>query len=292
MREKQIIEKIRNYISEQKLPLGVKKIIENIYLDYEDSYRRYLSNIRRISDNEKMQMELSYIASLARRECEDDRDSTKEIEDLVFETKINKMKEEISSIIVGLQREEFNTLIVTNNENENEEESKINNIRKYLDFSKENKNCALEIKGSVISEIESSERTLITRIQSSIPRNEENAAYYINHARVAFENEINLILNKAKLQIPTEIEGELKMLDNKIIEDVIDIYNQEHALSKREQENAIELKRKNFVEGLQKEVDEDKAFKKVLEEQQRQTALSINGEEDEYKQDLPDNVIE
>ena len=291
MKEKQIIEKIRNYINEQKLPLGVKKIIENIYLDYEDSYRGYLSNIQRIINNEKMQTELNHIASFARREYEDDKSSTKEIEDLAFEAKINKMKEEISSIIVNLQREEVNTLKGINNENENEEESKVNTIRKHLDFSKENKNCAVEIKGSVISEIESSKKTLITRIQSNIPRNEENAAY-INHARVAFENEVNLILNKAKLQIPTEIESELKILDNKIIEDVIDMYNKEHAISEGEQENAIELKRKNFVEGLQKEVDEDKAFKKVLKELQKQTALSINGEEDKFKQELPDNVIE
>ena len=41
------------------------------------------------------------------------------------------------------------------------------------------------------------------------------------------------------------------------------------------------LKRKNFVEGLQEEIDEDEVLKKVLEEQQRQTALSIN--EEEYK---------
>ena len=291
MKEKQIVEKIRNYIIEQKLPLRVREMIEKIYLDYEDSYKRYLSNIQRIINHEKMQTELNNIASFARREYEDDKTSTKEIEDLAFETKINKSKEEISSIIVSLQREGTNTLISTNSEDEKKEESRADAIKKHLDFSKENKNCAVEIRESVISEIESSKKTLITRIQSSIPRNEENVTY-INYAREAFENEVNLILNKAKLQIPTEIESELKILDDKIIEDVIDMYNQENVLSEGEQENTIESKRKNFVEGLQEEIDEDEAFKKVLEEQQRQTALSINGEEDKYKQDLPDNAIE
>ena len=105
MKEKQIVEKIRNYINEQKLPLRVREMIEKIYLDYEDSYKRYLSNIQRIINNEKMQTELNNIASFARREYEDDKTSTKEIEDLAFETKINKSKEEISSIIVSLKRE-------------------------------------------------------------------------------------------------------------------------------------------------------------------------------------------
>ena len=92
---------------------------------------------------------------------------------------------------------------------------------------------------------------------------------------------MNLILNKAKLQIPTEIESELKILDDKIIEDVINMYNQEHSISEGKQQNTIESKRKNFVERLQEEIDEDEVLKKVLEEQQRQTALSIN--EEEYK---------
>lgn len=280
MKEKQIVEKIRNYINKQKLPLRVKEMIEKIYLDYEDSYKSYLSNIQIISDNEKMKTELNNIASFAKREYEDDKSSTKEIEDLAFEVKINKLEEEISSIIVSLQGEEINTLIGTNNENENTEEIKVNAIRQHLDFSKENKNCAVEIRESVVSEIESSKKALITRIQSSIPKNEENVDY-INHARVEFENEVNLILNKAKLQIPTEIESELKILDDKIIEDVINMYNQEHSISEGKQQNTIESKRKNFVEGLQEEIDEDEVLKKVLEEQQIQTALSIK--EEEYK---------
>lgn len=280
MKEKQIVEKIRNYINKQKLPLRVKEMIEKIYLDYEDSYKSYLSNIKIISDNEKMKTELNNIASFAKREYEDDKASTEEIEDLAFEVKINKLEEEISSIIVSLQGEELNTLIGTNNENENTEEIKVNAIRQHLNFSKENKNYAVEIRESVVSEIESSKKALIIRIQSSILKNEENVAY-INHARVEFENEVNLILNKAKLQIPTEIESELKILDDKIIEDVINMYNQEHSISEGKQQNTIESKRKNFVEGLQEEIDEDEVLKKVLEEQQRQTALSIN--EEEYK---------
>ncbi len=280
MKEKQIVEKIRNYINKQKLPLRVKEMIEKIYLDYEDSYKSYLSNIQIISDNEKMKTELNNIASFAKREYEDDKASTEEIEDLAFEVKINKLEEEISSIIVSLQGEELNTLIGTNNENENTEEIKVNAIRQHLNFSKENKNYAVEIRESVVSEIESSKKALIIRIQSSILKNEENVAY-INHARVEFENEVNLILNKAKLQIPTEIESELKILDDKIIEDVINMYNQEHSISEGKQQNTIESKRKNFVERLQEEIDEDEVLKKVLEEQQRQTALSIN--EEEYK---------
>lgn len=280
MKEKQIVEKIRNYINKQKLPLRVKEMIEKIYLDYEDSYKSYLSNIQIISDNEKMKTELNNIASFAKREYEDDKASTEEIEDLAFEVKINKLEEEISSIIVSLQGEELNTLIGTNNENENTEEIKVNAIRQHLNFSKGNKNYAVEIRESVVSEIESSKKALIIRIQSSILKNEENVAY-INHARVEFENEVNLILNKAKLQIPTEIESELKILDDKIIEDVINMYNQEHSISEGKQQNTIESKRKNFVEGLQEEIDEDEVLKKVLEEQQRQTALSIN--EEEYK---------
>ena len=59
------------------------------------------------------------------------------------------------------------------------------------------------------------------------------------------------------------------------------MYNQEHSISEGKQQNTIESKRKNFVEGLQEEIDEDEVLKKVLEEQQRQTALSIN--EEEYK---------
>lgn len=283
-----IIEKIRSYINEQKIPPRVKKLIEDIYRDYEDAYISYLSNMQRIIyNNDKLSVELNNIESYAKNDYENDIVSTNELVDMIFQSKINEIREEISNIVNEIQMKKDNSK--TDLEEEREEER--NYIKKYTSFSSRNKDYAMEFKESVVAEIESSRKLLITKIQNNIPKSNENATY-IEHARTVFENEVNLILSKAKLQLPSEIKSELDLLDDRIIGEVINIYITEHEESKEQEETTLTIQRDNFISELKENVNEKEALKKVLEEQQRQTSLEINGQKLNLDEGLPGNVIE
>lgn len=283
-----IIEKIRSYINEQKIPPRVKKLIEDIYRDYEDAYISYLSNMQRIIyNNDKLSVELNNIESYAKNDYENDIVSTNELVDMIFQSKINEIREEISNIVNEIQMKKDNSK--TDLEEEREEER--NYIKKYTSFSSRNKDYAMEFKESVVAEIESSRKLLITKIQNNIPKSNENATY-IEHARTVFENEVNLILSKAKLQLPTEIKNELDILDDRIINDTIRIYDNEHKVLKEQQKSYSTKQREDFAAGLKRNINEEEALRKVLEEQQRQTSLEINGQKLNLDEGLPGNVIE
>lgn len=290
MKEKYVIENIRTCISKQKLPQEIKKVIDDTYLDYGYAYRLYLSNIERaIGNNEMILEELSHIASWSKREYQEDIEITKEISEMNFESKINIMQEETTLIIRNMLKQEKNENYLVGLQpildiEETNEYEEGDNIRNGMDFTKENKQCAEQIKESITSEIHSSKKNLIAKVTRVIPHNKDNFEY-INYATRAFENEISIILNKAKMQIPTVIEYELDLLDNKIIEDVIKIYKSQHEIDKKQGEDTLEIKRKKFVDNLRENVDEEEAIRKISKEREKNKEIDLG-------KDLPGNVIE
>ena len=46
MEKKELLGKIEKLIKEQKLPAEIKDIVNEIYLDYYDSYKRFVSNVQ------------------------------------------------------------------------------------------------------------------------------------------------------------------------------------------------------------------------------------------------------
>ncbi len=269
METRQTINEVRKYINKQKMPQEIKKIVEEIYREYEYAYREYLSELERIIENSARGLEeLNNIGSYARREYEEDKATTNEMEELVFEAKINKIQEDILEKIRSeseraKNKKKLENLIPILNEGEIEQQEDGKFIRSDINFSRENYECALQIRESVVSEIESSKKNLIFRVTKNIPQSGENLDY-INYAKRAFENEVDLILNKAKMQLPTKVKGELDLLDNKIVEDVINIYRKYN----RNQEEIADTttQRKEFADGLKVEVNVDETMQRMKEE--------------------------
>lgn len=287
MENRQLIKNIIKYINEQRISQEIKNVIRDTYIDYEDAYKRYLSNLEKeIGNDSKLLFELDNIASYAKREYEGDKASTKEIDDMFFEAKIDNMKEHILATMRNMLENEEHTetskgLKPILDTEEEKDDSQF--IRKCINFSKDNRDYALQIKESVVFEIETSKKNIISKVTKNIPQKEINLEY-INYATRAFENEVNIILNKAKIKVPTTIKEELDSLDDKIVSDIIDMYTNEMHGKNNEKEQ-----REEFIADLKVKVDEGEAVKKVLEEQKK---LKMLEKDEKQEENLPDNVIE
>ena len=267
MEERQIIEKIRRYLDGQNLPKEVNEIVENIYLDYEDAYKKYLASIGRIvENNQELSVMLNNILSYAKRDYEEDKYSTKELKELAFEEKSKKMKDDDSNKAEEQEKEDIS-------------------LKRQMKFQRENKECVEEIRESVVSEIQSSKKSLIMKIEVNIAKGIREKAY-IEYAKQAFENEVNLILNKAKLELPTIAKEKMDLFDEKIVADIIEICRNERSIE-IEKEHYIETQRGKFVGKLKAEINENVAIRNIEE---KQIELDKNGQN--LKEALPDNAIE
>lgn len=287
MEERQIIEKIRRYLDGQNLPKEVNEIVENIYLDYEDAYKKYLASIGRIvENNQELSVMLNNILSYAKRDYEEDKYSTKELKELAFEAKRNNMKEKISNILISIFATEKSKKMKDDDSNKAEEQEKEDiSLKRQMKFQRENKECVEEIRESVVSEIQSSKKSLIMKIEVNIAKGIREKAY-IEHAKQVFENEVNLILNKAKLELPTIAKEKMDLFDEKIVADIIEIYRNERSVE-IEKEHYIETQRDKFVGKLKAETNENVAIRNI---QEKQIELDKNGQN--LKEALPDNAIE
>lgn len=287
MEERQIIEKIRRYLDGQNLPKEVNEIVENIYLDYEDAYKKYLASIGRIvENNQELSVMLNNILSYAKRDYEEDKYSTKELKGLAFEAKRNNMKEKISNIVISIFAAEKSKKMKDDDSNKAEEQEKEDiSLKRQMKFQRENKECVEEIRESVVSEIQSSKKSLIMKIEVNIAKGIREKAY-IEYAKQAFENEVNLILNKAKLELPTIAKEKMDLFDEKIVADIIEIYRNERSIE-IEKEHYIETQRGKFVGELKAEINENVAIRNIEE---KQIELDKNGQN--LKEALPDNAIE
>lgn len=284
MEEKQLINKVRKYINEQKMPQKIKDLVKDTYIDYESAYKTYLANLEKMLENDAgLLQELNNIVSYAKRDCEEDKAATREMEELVFEAKINNLQEEALAIIRNMAEQEKKKKSLETSKpdldaEKEKEENESQTIRKGLNFSKENRECALQIKESVIAEIESSKRNLISKVTRNIPQNSGNLDY-INYTKKSFENEVTLILSRAKMQLPITIKDEFDLLDEKIIEDIIKIYMEMHR--SQEDNMSMAMQREKFATELRAKVDSN------------ETVEILKKEKDEkLKEDLSGNIIE
>ena len=264
-----VIEQINAYIESKQLPEELKNVIQELFVDYQYATKKYLGNIElAIGNNRRLIEELNNIASSAKRESENGKDKSIELSNEVFREKVDKLKEKIPDILKG--KEEENTAlnpILDTNENIQAKNS--------MKMDQESREYSSQIKENVISQIESAKEKLIEQVNANVGRSE-----YLIYSQKVFINEVGLILNKAKVQLPTVTKGELDGLDNQISEKISQVKNEE--LQSGEKAEGLE-QRKNFISELKFEVNEKEVVDKVIESQQNKEDLSKK---------LPDNVIE
>lgn len=252
---KKLIDNIKEYIKGQEVPSQIKEMIEKSYSEYEIAYKKFIANIGIIiKGNKELEEKLARIKQCADREYEEDKMATREMANSVFEHKLNRMQEKNIILIRNFVEEEFE---------EDEEEAK-----NSVSFEKENQNCAVGIRESVVSEIDSSAKGVITKVRNYIPKTKENEKYIENLEKI-LKMEVNKILSKAKGKMSEEVIEELRNLDEKVEQEVFERYQAQKEIK------AKRTTRANFVEGLAVKVDSEEALKRVIEEQQKETALSI-----------------
>lgn len=264
-----VIEQINEYIESKQLPEELKNVIQELFVDYQYASKKYLGNVElAIGNNGRLIEELNNIASSAKRESENGKDKSIELSNEVFREKVDKLKEKIPELLNVEEKEDtvLNPILHTNENTQ---------ARNSMKMDQENREYSAQIKENIISQIESAKEKLIEQVNENVGRSE-----YLIYSQKVFINEVGLILNKAKVQLPTVTKGELDGLDNQINEKISQVKNEE--LQSGEKVESSE-QRKNFVSELKFEVKEKKAVDKVIESQQNKEDLS---------KELPDNVIE
>ena len=287
MEERQIIEKIRRYLDGQNVPQEINEIVENIYLDYEEAYKKYLTSIGSIvGNNQKLSIMLNNIVSYAKKDYEEDKYSINRLKELAFEAKCNNMKEKISNILISMFATKKSKKMKDNDLNETEEKEKKDiNLKNKMKFQKENEECIKEIREIVVSEIQSSKKALIMKIEFNIENEIEEKAY-IEHAKQIFEDEVNLILNKATLELPAITKKEINLFDEKIVADTIEMCTNERNIAS-EQEHYIGTQRDKFVGELKANINENAAIRNIQEKQ-----IELDKNRQSLEETLPDNAIE
>ncbi len=264
-----VIEQINAYIESKQLPEELKNVIQELFVDYQYATKKYLGNVElAIGNNRRLMEELNNIASSAKRESENGKDKSIELSNEVFREKVDKLKEKIPELL-NRKEEENTALNPILNINENIQ------AKNSMEMDQENREYSSQIKENVISQIESAKEKLIEQVNGNVGRSE-----YLIYSQKVFINEVGLILNKAKVQLPTVTKGELDGLDNQISEKISQVKNEELQSGKKVESSE---QRKNFISELKIELNEKEVVDKVIESQQNKENLSKK---------LPDNVIE
>jgi len=182
MEKQELLKKIQMVVRRQTLPTEVKEAVNNIYTEYQDIYRGVLSKVERAIGNEQKYIaELNRIASYMKRDYEEDCEMSAEMEKTSYAIKVDTMLENIMNVMNTIFRSEetehSNQILesIIDVEELTEEEKAIRDrqekeesIRKSTKTPARNMCCAKEIVGSVITEIESSRDSLVTKLHNTM----------------------------------------------------------------------------------------------------------------------------
>lgn len=281
---KTLLRNVQKIFNEEKTAKEITQLINRIYRDYNDSYRNCLSNVGRIVDgNPKLMEELNNIAVYMKKDYEEDLENIKEIEEISFCDKKDKMLEHMEIVIVNLinQRNSANKhnetlqpiLDVDEIKTEESEEREIiqNNINNHII----NAEFCKRVVGSILSEIDSSKKSLISKL-SGIKTQVD-----IDYAKNIFISEVDLIEDRIRSEFNYQIKDLINAQDICIANKIYSLY------AEYIQQNEIDKglsQRAKFLEDLHVEVNEMQAIKKADEPKELQKGKDYNP--------LGENVIE
>lgn len=268
MEEQELLKKIQMIIKKQKVSKEVKKAVDKIYREYQDSYRKLLSNLEQaMGKNSKYLTELNQIASYMKQDYEGDYEMSIEIEDTSYAMKVDSMLEKVTNAINSILNSEnssqkLGAIIDVEELTEEEKErrdrlEKEKIIRESTKSTIANKNCAKEIVESIIVEIDSSKDSIMLKVSSNM-KNAPNIDY-IKMSQLKFKEEIEVIKKEAREKLEQQIKEALDAQDNEIANEIIDSY------SKYKEIRKPLTKREKFASDLQVKVNSKEAIQRVQE---------------------------
>ncbi len=286
MEKIELLKKIEKIITEP-LPNEITKIVNGIYCDYNTAYRSLLSKVEQaIGNDEKLMIELNHIASYMKKDFEEEKAISEEIEQMSYSIRIERMVDKVIASIQNILKEEqmkkdkpILAPILDVEEEEAPEKQTQEQIKKATQVTVEDGKCAKEIVESMLSEINSSQKTLLVKLSIIEKRLQDKE--WIQHSQKKFKEEIEMINREAKTKAIPQIEQILNGQSQIMTNQILDLYQQYQTEGKPLTE------REKFANMLHVEVNPQEAIKKVEEEEKREKQR-----ENMPNQELPGNVIE
>lgn len=241
MEIKDLLERIEKLVNNQKMPQEIKKLVDEIYINYNSAYKRFLANIQlTIQNNEIYKIQLEDIISYTNKDYENDIETSYEIEQASYLIKLEYMLDNIKNVINNIIKNKE----IAKESTEKQKDDEI--IKKSAIIDVENSRCAQQIKESIISEIESSKDALIMKLSN----------IELNSNKDEFLMEIEVIKNKVIEKLMPKIKEILDTQDSQVADDIIDIYNQ--FIEEKEL-----VGREKFVSDIHVEVDINQFGRKI-----------------------------
>jgi len=180
----EIKKEINILLKNMQLPVELKKIVNSIYKEYENAYKKLISAVKEknIMDSKEIKKMESYIQN----DYKEDIQMSELVEFEEYEQKRAKIMEIINDMLKNINnREKFKLAHCA----EKMSDKDIN--------EKENNSTANMIINTTVSEIESSGRNIIKRIDKSKIKSEA-----LEQIIIDFRKELEVIIEKAKQAIP------------------------------------------------------------------------------------------
>lgn len=294
MEKEQILKgNIQKRIDEEKVDIKIEKIIRDICADYGMCYERYINEVDSIvRENRKQEELLLNISSATNRDKEEiyvtmetvclveEESRKKELENTALRL-VDNMIRNNHDTATKVEDEIDTSFLYDKKESKEERESRINKemIEDTIVNSQRNNKYMNEVKNNMISELKSSKDMLIRRMEMV-----KGDKTKLNIAKMKFENEMKLIINKGKIKL-TEIKQDLQEKDGNLALDIVQMWEEyskeiQEEIDGKSMEKQREQFRARISEGVH--VDEEKVNKKLKEE---------NAYEN-IEKDLPENIIE
>lgn len=285
MEERELLKKIEKVVA-VPLPKEITKIINEIYSNYNDAYRNLLSKVEQaIGNDEKLMIELNHIASYMKKDFEEEKMVSEEIEQMSYSIRIERMVDKVTSSIQNMLKEEQKQKdkpilapILDVEEKDSYQKQTQEQIEKATQVTVENRKCAKEIIESTLSEINSSQKTLLVKLSAIEKRLLDKS--WMQHSQKKFREEIEMINKEAKTkaipQIEQILDGQSQIMANQILDLYEQYQTEEKPLTGREK----------FSNMLHVEVNPQEAIKKLEEEEEKKQ------QENMPNQELPGNAIE
>lgn len=264
----------------------IKNIINSIFVDYNDAYKRYISNVGMIVSDDLKQEELLYnISQYTRKDYEEVISTINTVQTVEEECKKRDLEERIIQLIETMIKDRKQHVGIQENQELSTSDEEDRKIQKRMSDEENIENSILgkiknieyinELKNSIIAELKSSENIIINKTKS-IKGDKES----LEKAKENFEAEMQLIIDKVILKM-RDVSDALKVQDKRVCNEIIEIWEQ-YCRETENENNKFEEQKGQFKSRISDgvHVDEQEAYKKAKEkaEQEEKEIESLPGD--------------
>ena len=266
--------KITKIIETSKLPNGVKQIVSEIYMQYKDACESCIEKLKLLENSEKS---IQTIQCIKENYEEDVRTINAAIDGayaIKGETQINDMVKQLEYELgekqTSLDAILFDTIEEEKFYNENKDKIKVEDI---INSRRNNEDFIERIEKEIISELRSTKKNILQKIQScNVPNQEMERSLLINRIKESYTEDMDRVMQNTQINFP-EVGKALESQDKENCEQIILVIEE----YKEKEEESFEEQRRKFVENNRQgvNVNEEQAIEAANKEQYNQSLDAI-----------------